>query len=125
MHDWAAKGDTIQAYVKKSIDIGGPHLDENKMAGMDPATGKPRQSGQDTVRMAVDAVKSKYPEILQKQKHLLKIQDRYTDQYYGINITRSDAISMDRDINNFVPEACLNYKYNRSNLATVSTLSIP
>ena len=72
--------------------------------------------------MAMESVRGRYDKILEVQRQMFRSQDKFTDEYYGINISLSDTISMDRSISNNLPPACVNMEYDRSILPTVSIL---
>ena len=78
-----------------------------------------------SMKMAMDAAKPRYPNILKMQKSILTLQDRPDDSHYNINVTLSDQISMDRKIRDTRPQVCQNRTYDRSKLPRALASSYP
>ena len=83
---------------------------------------KPRRTVRE--KMAMDAARGYYSNILSAQKKILKDQVRPPDTRYNINVTLSDQISMDRTIEDTRPRICRSFNYDSSKLPA-ATVVIP
>ena len=77
---------------------------------------------QNVIHMAMDAVRPRMPVIRRAQKSYLASQKRPSDSHYNINVTLSDAISLDRSIADTRPASCQAKSYHRSKLPRASVV---
>ena len=72
--------------------------------------------------MAMDAAKSNYEQILRMQKEMYREHTRPGDKFYNINVTLSDQISLDRDIEDTRPPICKAFNYDNIKLPKASVI---
>ena len=77
---------------------------------------------QNVIHMAMDAVRPRMAVIRRSQKSYLASQKRPSDSHYNINVTLSDAISLDRSITDTRPASCQAKSYHRAKLPRASVV---
>ncbi len=73
-------------------------------------------------KMVMYRAKNYYDQILREQHHILKNQIRPGDHIYNINVTLSDLLSMDREIDDTRPNICKEFHYDISYLPRASVV---
>ncbi|KAI0207895.1 Polypeptide N-acetylgalactosaminyltransferase 6 [Lamellibrachia satsuma] len=74
------------------------------------------------IHMAMDAVKVRMTAVRRASKTYLAAQNRPSDSHYNINVTLSDAISLDRPIKDTRPASCRAKPYVRAKLPRASVV---
>lgn len=74
------------------------------------------------IHMAMDAVKVRMTAVRRASKTYLAAQKRPSDSHYNINVTLSDAISLDRPIKDTRPASCRAKPYVRAKLPRASVV---
>lgn len=77
--------------------------------------------GNQKVVLASDAMPQKH-KLLEMQQEIIEHQKRPPDSAYNINVTLSDSISLDREIEDTRPEKCKNVVYEHDSLPKVSII---
>jgi len=77
----------------------------------------------DSVRMAMGSVtRTKRDQLREALSHLTGLNNRKPDRLYSINVTLSDATSLDRDLPDTRPPVCATLRYDTASLPKCSVI---